>query len=57
MLVYMFSICRFQNVYYFALKTLFGKVDLLPSGEWVGKHILSCIWQGLWCTINKWMGM
>jgi len=34
-------------VHYFALKKLFGKLDLLPSGEWVGKHILCCIGQGL----------
>jgi hypothetical protein len=47
MLVYVFSISRFQNIHYFALKTLFREVDLLPSGEWVGKHILSCILQGL----------
>jgi hypothetical protein len=43
MLVYVFSISGFQNVHYFALNTLFGKVALLPSGEWMGKHILSCI--------------
>lgn len=53
MLMYVFSISRLQNVHYFALKTLFGKMDLLPSGEWVGKHVLSCIWQGLWCTIKE----